>query len=463
MTIGQLLENLLGKAAANLGTIGNGTAFMNQGSPHEDIGVQLVRLGFEKYGNEILYNGMTGEQIPSAIFIAPVFAMRLKHMTEDKWNARAEGRREQRTHQPTGGRGAQGGLRIGEMERDAISGHGVSAFTRESFMKRSDGTSFIVCEGCGTIPIYNERQNLYVCPLCDGPVQYAGESSKNIELIPPIKRAKARFSRIEVPYAMVLLGQELESYMNISMRYLTQKSLRTLDNGEQTSAAESVDLTLVNTPLPLRPPPPPQATAAVLPPEGSVLESVVATVTGQETTKTAATAAAQQQPQQQAQESPLENMSALPQIPETLKNVKSLEQFVAEQEVALEVPPQLQGQGQQQGQSQQTVQPSGQTITLTEQVAAAPIGTAPAPVQGEIPAPPPPAQVLSSPTAVAPVIMVDTTPTAMTAEGLAATVTPQQRVVRIKRPKPVGGGEEGGEEDNTPRSYSQPVSFVKLS
>lgn len=85
--------------------------------------------------------------------------MRLKHMVQDKWNARAEGRREQRTHQPTGGRGNQGGLRIGEMERDALVGHGITSFLNESIMKRADGSSAIVCNGCGTIPIYNEKEN----------------------------------------------------------------------------------------------------------------------------------------------------------------------------------------------------------------------------------------------------------------------------------------------------------------
>jgi hypothetical protein len=472
MTIGQLLENLLGKAAANIGTIGNGTAFMNQGSPHEEIGVQLERLGFEKYGNEILYNGMTGEQIPSAIFIAPVFAMRLKHMTEDKWNVRGQGRREQRTHQPTGGRGAQGGLRIGEMERDAISAHGISAFTRESFMKRSDGTTFIVCEGCGTIPIYNERQNLYICPLCDGPLQYAGESSKNIELIPPVKRAKARFSRIEAPYAMMLLGQELESYMNISMRYLTQKSLRTLKTN--TPITGPVDRTMANTPLPVRPPPLPQATAPTLPSEQeTLLGSVVTAITGEQQQSQPQQQQQQSQPQQK-DESPLENMGTMPQIPDTLKNVKSLEQFVAEQqEVALEMPQQLieattpqglpQGlpQGSQQQGSPQGLPQGSQQIRFTE-----PQQQGPPPVQGERPAPPPPAQVVASPTSVAPVIMVDTTPSAMTAEGITQQQPQpqQQRIIRIKRPNPIGGSE--GDEDKQEQihtNYSQNVSFVKLS
>jgi len=454
MTIGQLLENLMGKAAANIGSIGNGTAFMNQGSPHEDIGAQLERLGFEKYGNEILYNGMTGEQIPSAIFIAPVFAMRLKHMTEDKWNARGEGRREQRTHQPTGGRGNQGGLRIGEMERDAITAHGISAFTRESYMKRSDGTNFIICEGCGTIPIYNERQGLYICPLCDGPVQFAGENTKNLELIPPVKRAKAQFSRIEVPYAMVLLGQEMESYMNISMRYLTQKGLRHLKNivGDDDAETSAPDLTLINTPLPVRPLlPQPTAAAEYAPPE--VPKPVETTGVPGETQQTV-------QPLTTIQVNPLAaeamDMSAFPTIPEELKNIKPLSTVVGEQQdVALEMPQQL-----------AATAPTVPQPTLTEQLIQATIGTAPPPVQGQPPAPPPPAQLLTSPTSVAPVIMVDTTSTAMAAEGLQGQQQQQPQVVRIKRPQQPqgqqGGGQDEGEEGNTARNYSQNVSFIKL-
>lgn len=140
MTMAQLLESLLGKAAAGLGAIGNATAFMNEGNPSEQIGKVLQdQLGLNSLGDDILYDGMSGRQIPSSIFMGNIYIMRLKHMPEDKWNARGEGRREQRTHQPTGGRGNQGGLRIGEMERDAIVGHGIMDFVRESYMKRADG------------------------------------------------------------------------------------------------------------------------------------------------------------------------------------------------------------------------------------------------------------------------------------------------------------------------------------
>jgi hypothetical protein len=154
--------------------------------------------------------------------------MRLKHMTEDKWNARGAGRREQRTHQPTGGRGNEGGLRIGEMECWALQAHGVSGFFQESLMKRSDGSELVLCNSCGTVPIYNESTKLYVCSMCDGPVRYAGDSVKNLELLPPIVRSSASFSKVEMPYATYLLNQELNTYMNMGMRILTARDLERL-------------------------------------------------------------------------------------------------------------------------------------------------------------------------------------------------------------------------------------------
>lgn len=239
MTIAQLLETLFGKAAVRCGAIANGTSFMNDGDPSEAIGDVLEKeFGLERYGNEILYDGTTGVQIPSTIFIGQCYTMRLKHMTQDKWNARGEGRREQRTHQPTGGRGNEGGLRIGEMERDAIVGHGMSLFTRESMMKRGDGTKFTICNGCGTIPIYNEAEGFYVCSLCDGPVQYAGDNASNLELLPPNKRSLATFSTVEMPYVVKLLEQELSTYMNIGMRFLTNKNVQRLQPPDLSSISD---------------------------------------------------------------------------------------------------------------------------------------------------------------------------------------------------------------------------------
>jgi hypothetical protein len=229
MTMAQLLESLLGKAAAGIGAIGNATAFMNDGDPSEEIGNVLAgQLGMQPLGEDLLYDGMSGRMVPSTLFMGPIYIMRLKHLVEDKWNARAEGRREQRTHQPTGGRGAQGGLRIGEMERDAIVGHGIMDFVRESYMKRADGYETWICNGCGLIPIYNESKALFVCPTCDGPVRFLGDSVTNLELVPPTKRSLVTFSKVEIPYSMKLFEQELGFFMNQSMRILTDKTVKRL-------------------------------------------------------------------------------------------------------------------------------------------------------------------------------------------------------------------------------------------
>ncbi|NDA66814.1 MAG: hypothetical protein EBY09_09250, partial [Verrucomicrobia bacterium] len=71
-------------------------------------------------------------------------------------------------------------MRIGEMERDTLISHGVTSFLQESMMKRSDGSSFWICDGCGTVPIYNEAQKLFLCPLCDGPLTYQGTTADGL-------------------------------------------------------------------------------------------------------------------------------------------------------------------------------------------------------------------------------------------------------------------------------------------
>jgi DNA-directed RNA polymerase II subunit RPB2 len=227
MTVAQLIEALIGKAAPPLGATADGTLFMNDGSPVEAIGKVLRdELGMEPFGDELMYDGMGGKMIPTKIFVGNVYTMRLKHMPEDKWNARGEGRREQRTRQPTGGRGAQGGLRIGEMERDAIIGHGIADFLRESLMKRADGYTTILCNGCGTIPIYNEKDRLYICPMCDGPIGYIGDTANTLEIIPPMKRSVVSFSKVEMPYAVKVLEQEMNAYLNMGMRFLTTNDVK---------------------------------------------------------------------------------------------------------------------------------------------------------------------------------------------------------------------------------------------
>jgi ribA/ribD-fused uncharacterized protein len=226
MTMAQLLEQLFGKFGAWAGAKMNATPFMNDDQSLQAIGDALEQLGLQRTGEEIMYSGITGKMFSTSVFIGPLHFMRLKHLTQDKMNARAAGRREIRTHQPTGGRGNEGGMRIGEMERDVLIAHGTTGFLQESMMKRSDGTHFWVCNGCGTIPIVNEQEGLFVCPACDGPVSYQGVTSDTIGLVLPVKKSRCTFSRVEMPYAMKLLDQELTTFMNAGFRYLTQGPTR---------------------------------------------------------------------------------------------------------------------------------------------------------------------------------------------------------------------------------------------
>lgn len=240
MTIAQMLEQLFGKLGAMIGAKMNATSFMNDEQSFKAIGDALQALGFQRDGEEIMYSGMTGVMFTGSVFIAPLYFMRLKHLTQDKMNARGAGRKEIRTHQPTGGRGNEGGMRIGEMERDSLIAHGVTDFLEETMMKRSDGTSFWVCNGCGTIPIYNEAQKLFVCPLCDGPLTYQGATADTLGLVLPVKKSRTTFSRVEVPYALKLLDQELTTFMNAGFRFLTDKAGRTFrDIKYEEAAAEA--------------------------------------------------------------------------------------------------------------------------------------------------------------------------------------------------------------------------------
>ena len=116
MTIGQLKETVLGKVLVELGLFGDGTAFGE--FDVKDICDELIKLGYEAHGNELLYNGLTGEQHECSVFMGPVFYQRLKHMVNDKAHSRSIGPMVNLTRQPAEGRSRDGGLRFGEMERD---------------------------------------------------------------------------------------------------------------------------------------------------------------------------------------------------------------------------------------------------------------------------------------------------------------------------------------------------------
>lgn len=150
MTIGQFLEAGTNKLGIHLGSFVDATPF-TVNNRVADLKETLLKLGFEPHGHEVLYNGMTGEQMDADIFMGPIYYQRLKQMVEDKINYRATGPKTLLTHQPTQGRSNEGGMRIGEMERDGLIAHGMSKFTRESFMERSDGTERVFNRETGRI------------------------------------------------------------------------------------------------------------------------------------------------------------------------------------------------------------------------------------------------------------------------------------------------------------------------
>jgi hypothetical protein len=226
MTMAQMLEQLFGRLGAEVGAKINATSFMNDDQSLKAMGDALEMMGIHRTGEEVMYSGITGKMFTSSVFMGPMHFMRLKHLAQDKINARGAGRREVRTHQPTGGRGNEGGMRIGEMERDVLLAHGITDFLQESMMKRSDGTSFWICNGCGTIPIVNEAEGLFVCPACDGPIDYQGVTAETISIVLPVGKSRTTFSKVEMPYALKLLDQELQTFMNAGFRFVTTKVAR---------------------------------------------------------------------------------------------------------------------------------------------------------------------------------------------------------------------------------------------
>jgi DNA-directed RNA polymerase II subunit RPB2 len=225
MTIGQIVESLFGKVCTSYGAYGDCTAFQVKGSNYSTYAPLLVNAGFNSSGNQVLYNGMTGEQLAADIYIGPTYYMRLKHMVKDKINYRARGPNTALTRQPVQGRANDGGLRIGEMERDGVLAHGMSYFLNESFMIRGEKTEYYiaVCNKTGAISIYNEAKNLFLSPYADGPIEFFTnpDGSQNIKNLSRFGRS---FSILRVPYSLKLLIQEL-LVMNVQMRIITDENV----------------------------------------------------------------------------------------------------------------------------------------------------------------------------------------------------------------------------------------------
>jgi DNA-directed RNA polymerase II subunit RPB2 len=198
MTIAQLMENIFGKIGVRKGTMGDGTPYTHM--KVEDLKKHMIEMGMHPYGNEILYNGQTGEMMQAEIFMGPTFYQRLKHMVIDKKHSRARGPIVSLTRQPCEGRSRDGGLRVGEMERDCMISHGISVFTKERLMDVSDPFQTGICKTCGTLAVVNPVEGIYSCGSCGNKTDFVVKT---------------------LPYAMKLWMQELEA-MHITPKMILE-------------------------------------------------------------------------------------------------------------------------------------------------------------------------------------------------------------------------------------------------
>lgn len=189
MSMGQIIECVLGKIGGLEGHDIDGSSFNN--IDIDNFPKILKKYGFSESGEEEMRCGLTGRKLTSKIFIGPTYYQRLKHMAEDKIHARGgSGPTSLLTREPPKGRAQDGGLRIGEMERDSFIAHGLSLFLKEKLVDSSDAYYCYVCDKCGILAHKKLDMDYYICPLCDNTKQ---------------------ISRINIPYNFKLFMQEMMS------------------------------------------------------------------------------------------------------------------------------------------------------------------------------------------------------------------------------------------------------------
>ena len=201
MSLGHFIECLASKEAAETGHFVDGTPFNNYDI--KQLPEALKKLGYSPYGTEPMYCGLTGRKMDVEIFIGPVFNIRLKHMVLDKVHGRARGPKQALTRQPLEGRSRDGGLKIGEMEKDAMVAHGMSQFLKERLMETSDISKVYVCDECGMFAAKVIDKEYYKCKGCQN---------------------STRISAVVIPHACKLLFQELTA-VNILPRIQTERSI----------------------------------------------------------------------------------------------------------------------------------------------------------------------------------------------------------------------------------------------
>lgn len=182
MTINMIMEMLCGKAGLIKGTIQDATAFCHSDKLIDKISEILKENGYDGMGDEFFINGMTGQQFKMKIFMGTSYYARLKHLVKDKIHTRSRGEMQLLTRQPVAGRSKGGGLRFGEMERDAMITHGCSIMLKERLFDMSDPYQLTICSECGHMT--NRKNECEMCNSCET-------------------------KQVHIPYASKLLFQEL--------------------------------------------------------------------------------------------------------------------------------------------------------------------------------------------------------------------------------------------------------------
>ncbi len=191
MTFGHMLEMLGAKAASQKMQRFDGTPFSGNGKERiEEYARILEDAGFDKFGDEVFYDGRTGKKFKAKIFQGVVYYNRLWHMVSLKMQVRSRGPVQILTHQPTEGKPRKGGLKFGEMERDALVGYGASLLIKDRMLEQSDKAEIWICKDCGDIGYYDYVKRMPICQSCG--------SSSNLE-------------KVEISYAFKLLLDEIKA------------------------------------------------------------------------------------------------------------------------------------------------------------------------------------------------------------------------------------------------------------